>query len=197
MRYQLQEPVFHTLEVKKSKFITWLVPANSKQDVDEWLKKARHEYPDARHYCYAYKFLLNGTPHASMNDDGEPSGTAGKPILNVLTHKPDCNALVIVIRYFGGIKLGAGGLVRAYSQATEMAFQQANLIAIQPRIRLNLTFSFAKEQWLRHQVSVLSGEVLDVTYSENVSASVEINVEDLEQFEEVLAAESVKFEVIE
>ena len=100
--------------VKRSRFIARVVPVNSRADVNAAVARAREDYPDARHHCWAY---LLGPPGkaagAGMSDDGEPAGTAGKPILNVLQHGHLGDVLVIVVRYFGGIKLGAGGLVRA------------------------------------------------------------------------------------
>ena len=144
-RYQLTAPVRHTLEIKKSQFITWLLPLESKQQGKEYLQQARDEYPDARHHCWAY--VMGDSPNsltAAMSDDGEPSGTAGKPMLNVLQHKPVNNVMAIVIRYFGGIKLGAGGLVRAYSQAVEQAFSMAELTPIIEQQEYNLELGFCR-----------------------------------------------------
>lgn len=107
-------------EIKKSRFIARVAPVSSRDEVKAWLEQARNDHPDARHICWAYQIGRPGAAaEAAMNDDGEPSGTAGKPILSVIQHKDLGDVLVMVIRYFGGIKLGAGGLVRAYAGATE------------------------------------------------------------------------------
>jgi len=156
-------------EVKKSRFITRVSPVRDKQDIKAFVEKAKRDYPDARHHCWAY---LLGDPasasSAAMNDDGEPSGTAGKPILNVIQHKEIGDILVVVIRYFGGIKLGAGGLVRAYSGATEAALSQLKTEKLRPVIPYELVFDFDKEQFVRHWLTKHQAEVVSVDYHENV-----------------------------
>lgn len=156
-------------EVKKSRFIARVSPVGSKQEIKAFIEKAKQDYPDARHHCWAY---LLGDPtsasSAAMNDDGEPSGTAGKPILNVIQHKEIGDILVVVIRYFGGIKLGAGGLVRAYSSATETALSQIKTSQLQPVISYELNFNFDKEQFVRHWLAKHHAEVTSVDYHDNV-----------------------------
>ena len=102
------------LEIKKSKFIACLFLVTEEDEVDEYLKQIKLDYPGATHYCYAYIIGAN----QKCSDDHEPHGTAGAPILNVLIKRKLDYVLCVVVRYFGGIKLGAGGLVRAYSNAT-------------------------------------------------------------------------------
>lgn len=103
----------YTYEIKKSKFIGIRYEVNSKEEVEEILKKLKKEHKKARHIPYAYK--IGGL--AKKTDDKEPSNTAGLPIYNIIERKNLDNTLIVVIRYFGGIKLGAGGLLRAYSTA--------------------------------------------------------------------------------
>ncbi len=109
--------------IQKSKFITLLCHIKSTDEVNTILKKIRDEYKGATHYCYAY--IVNQVKRFS--DDGEPGGTAGMPILHVLEENNCNHILAIVIRYFGGIKLGAGGLVRAYSNSVIEALKKASL----------------------------------------------------------------------
>lgn len=174
-RFTLDKVCKNTLEIKKSQFITWLIPLEDKQAVKESIQLAKQEYPDARHHCWAY--IMGANPNsmtAAMSDDGEPSGTAGKPMLNVLQHKPVDNVLAIVIRYFGGVKLGAGGLVRAYSQAVEQCFALAELVPVIPKYTLTIKVPFADEQWLRHHTDKNNGEVLTTLYSDLVTVQVSI-----------------------
>lgn len=174
-RFTLDKVCKNTLEIKKSQFITWLIPLDDKQAVKESIQLAKQEYPDARHHCWAY--IMGANPNsmtAAMSDDGEPSGTAGKPMLNVLQHKPVDNVLAIVIRYFGGVKLGAGGLVRAYSQAVEQCFALAELVPVIPKYTLKIKVPFADEQWLRHHTDKNNGEVLTTLYSDLVTVQVSI-----------------------
>ena len=114
--------------VKKSKFICNLVRVESKKEAEECIKKIKKKYYDARHNCVAYRIMENEQILEKSSDDGEPSGTAGGPMLNILQKNNLCNILVIVTRYFGGILLGTGGLVRAYSDATFEAINVAEKI---------------------------------------------------------------------
>lgn len=103
------------IEIKKSKFIGYVYKVDSLSNAKSLILKLKKEHKKATHICYAYKIV--GDEYAEKAfDDGEPSGTAGKPILNVINKKKLSNVLVVVVRYFGGIKLGAGGLIRAYSK---------------------------------------------------------------------------------
>lgn len=108
---------------KKSRFLGFLLENANLEDIKVALRELKSQHKKATHICYAYKMQ---TPFAEKAvDDGEPGGTAGKPILNVLQKKNLQNVCVFIVRYFGGIKLGAGGLVRAYTKATSMLFSEA------------------------------------------------------------------------
>ena len=104
------------LEINKSRFLAYKLELNSVEDVKPFIEKLKKEHKKARHFCYAYVFNKDGVSE-KCSDDGEPGGTAGYPILNVIKKKGLTNVLVVVVRYFGGIKLGAGGLTRAYTKA--------------------------------------------------------------------------------
>ena len=117
-----------------------------------------------------------------MNDDGEPSGTAGKPILNVIQHKDMGDVLVMVIRYFGGIKLGAGGLVRAYAGAAESVLAEVGRVVQQPVEAVRVILPFAAEQPLRHWCGVHGAAVADITYGTAVTARVEVPLDQAQAF---------------
>lgn len=160
-------------EVKKSRFIARVVPVGSREEVRRWLDLAHKDHPDARHICWAYQIGRPGSAaEAAMNDDGEPSGTAGKPILNVIQHKDMGDVLVMVIRYFGGIKLGAGGLVRAYAGAAESVLSRVERVIQQVRDEVTVTMSFAHEQPLRHWCEIHGATVESVEYTSSVTARV-------------------------
>jgi len=112
---------------KGSKFIALAFPVSSEEMVKHKLEEIRKSYHDARHHCYAYVLGFDKSAHR-YNDDGEPSGTAGRPIFGQLQSKDLTNTLVIVIRYFGGIKLGVSGLIGAYKSATADALNQARIL---------------------------------------------------------------------
>lgn len=120
----IQDTVEHEIIINKSRFIGILIPLNHVDEVNAYLEYYREIYPEATHYCFSYVI----GPLEKANDNGEPSGTAGLPMLNVIKKNELENILAIVIRYFGGIKLGAGGLVRAYTQAVVEALNQAKIV---------------------------------------------------------------------
>lgn len=116
------------ITVKKSKFICNLIKIETQQEAEEQIKIIKKKYYDARHNCVAYRVQENDGIFEKASDDGEPSGTAGGPMLNILQKNNLCNVLVVVTRYFGGVLLGTGGLVRAYSESTLNAIDLANKI---------------------------------------------------------------------
>jgi len=172
-------PLQTEYEVRKSRFIVRVQNVEDREQAMAFLEQARTDYPDATHHCWAY---LIGDPgsasSAAMNDDGEPSGTAGKPILNVIQHKGIGDIMVIVIRYFGGVKLGAGGLVRAYSAATEQALSGLQVIAMKPRQRYRLMVDFAQEQPVRHWLDQHGGNLMEAVYGTAVEMTVEVDEDD-------------------
>lgn len=158
------------IEVKKSRFIANAGVVTDRTAALFWLSEIQQRYPDARHHCWAYLLGDNeATSSAAMSDDGEPSGTAGKPILNVLQHKRIGNIMVVVSRYFGGVKLGAGGLVRAYSQATENVLQSLPLVTPVKQSRWQVQLDFPLEQLIRHVLQEAEAEVAEITYAEQVT----------------------------
>ncbi len=124
--YFIKEEFSQTYEEKKSKFIAYLTPYSL---FDSLMKRLRKEHPKARHFVYAYRYLNEFEQIVeNSSDDGEPKGTSGKPALNVLAGNELINSAVIIVRYFGGTKLGTGGLVRAYSDAVNLVINSAELL---------------------------------------------------------------------
>jgi uncharacterized YigZ family protein len=179
-------------EVKKSRFIARATKVTSREAALAFVEQARRDFPDARHHCWAY---LLGNPssasNAAQNDDGEPSGTAGKPILNVIQHKGVGDVVVVVIRYFGGIKLGAGGLVRAYSGAAEAAMSRLPVEQAIAMQQVTLAMDFAKEQLLRHWLNQNQGEAERVDYAEQVVMVVSVPQGQVEELTDFCAAQGV------
>lgn len=124
----IKENVQTEIAVKKSKFICNLVRVDTQEEAENIIKQTKKKYYDARHNCLAYRVIEGEKIIEKSSDDGEPSGTAGGPMLNILQKNNLCNVLVIVTRYFGGILLGTGGLVRAYSDATLKAIDSAEKV---------------------------------------------------------------------
>ncbi|GGY81294.1 IMPACT family protein [Marinobacter zhanjiangensis] len=162
-------------EVRKSRFIARVAPVHAREQVKALVQQAWQEHPDARHVCWAYQIGTPGSAaEAAMNDDGEPSGTAGKPILNVIQHKDMGDVAVIVIRYFGGIKLGAGGLVRAYAGAAESVLSAVEREVNQPMEQVVVTLPFALEQPLRHWCEQHEATPAETVYGEGVTMTVHL-----------------------
>lgn len=167
--HTLTRPCEATLTIKKSEFLGFGFPIETREQLMFHVEQLRHQFPDARHVCYGY---IIGNPHnttaAGFDDDGEPGGTAGKPILNVLQHKAIGNCAVIVVRYFGGIKLGAGGLTRAYSGTAQAVVDTMTLSEFVPLLVVTVTTDFANESFVRHVVEQLGGEITDAQYNKAV-----------------------------
>ncbi|TGN40705.1 YigZ family protein [Marinobacter confluentis] len=162
-------------EIKKSRFIARVVPVSNREQVKAWLAEARADHPDARHICWAYQIGQPGAAaEAAMNDDGEPSGTAGKPILGVIQHKDMGDVLVMVIRYFGGVKLGAGGLVRAYAGAAESVLSEVERVVQKPLEEVRVNIGFADEQPLRHWCESNDAVIENVDYGATVKVTMEL-----------------------
>lgn len=182
-----EQPLECEIEVKKSRFIASAAFAEDRVQALKTLERAKLKYPDARHHCWAY---LIGNPYSpltvAMSDDGEPGGTAGKPILNVLSHKSVGDIMLVVSRYFGGVKLGAGGLVRAYSSATENLMQQLSTVDKVPLSHCRLIGGYALEQPLRHWLSLHQGEVetvdYDINHTENSATAISLQVSIADQW---------------
>ena len=124
----IKENVSAEIVEKKSKFIANIFYVETREEAENIIKDINKKYHDARHNCYAYRIYSESGFIEKSSDDGEPSGTAGAPVLTILSKNNLANVLVIVTRYFGGILLGTGGLVKAYSSATTVALENANVI---------------------------------------------------------------------
>ena len=183
------KPAKTEIVIKKSRFIACADQIVSREAAMEWLDALKKEHPDARHHCWAY---LIGHPNcasnAGMGDDGEPSGTAGKPILNVLNHRGVGDVMVVVVRYFGGIKLGTGGLTRAYSQATTAVMDVLLTEQQVEKVCVQVTCLFALESFVRHWVEKLGGQVLERIYGAGVEMKLFIPVTERSALTEKLGS---------
>lgn len=179
----LAAPVEAATEEKNSDFLTFLHPVSSREEAIAHVDQYRKNYPDANHVCWAYVIGNTRQPKTqAFSDDGEPSGTAGKPMLHVLTERDVGNSLAVVVRYFGGVKLGAGGLVRAYSGAVSDAVNGAHLVEVTPTVQLHVAAAFAKETKIRHIVNLYQGQILHVDYATAVTLEISLAAAQAELF---------------
>lgn len=180
------------IEIKKSQFIAYAYPVDDREQAMFHVKQIKQKYPDARHHCWAYIIGdPNNTTSAGFDDDGEPNGTAGRPILNVLQHKTIGNVIVIVVRYFGGIKLGAGGLTRAYSGSAQAVVDAMKLIAYIAKIDVSIHTDFANESQVRYVLEDSGGRVLNVNYAKSVILQARLAEQDLSILQERLGGIAV------
>jgi len=183
------EQAMAEVEIKKSRFIAYAKGVQDRAQGMAWLEQIKLQYPDARHHCWAY---LIGNPNCATNagtgDDGEPSGTAGKPILNVLNHKEVADVMIIVVRYFGGIKLGAGGLTRAYGQAAQAVMELLPTEQQVEMITYTVTCDFALEKQIRHWIDVLEGLIVEVEYLQQVDITLKVPLNSKEIMQQKLDA---------
>lgn len=184
----IETEYIHEIEIKKSKFIALIVPVYHVDDVKKKLEQVKKGYPGATHYCYAYILLQE----KRCSDDGEPSKTAGQPILNVLEKQQLSYVLAIVIRYFGGIKLGAGGLVRAYTNAVIQVLEKAHIYPMGLKKHIKVTFSYEFEQQFLKQYS--SFEIIQKTYLDIVTYEGYL---DEEKIASLLQQKHVHVEILE
>lgn len=156
------------IEIQKSRFICLLYPFDNIKKLDTILDNIKKEYKGATHYCYAYITTNN----QKYSDDGEPSGTAGNPMLNVLKNKNLENILVIVIRYFGGIKLGAGGLVRAYTKAVTTCLETCSIKELKEAIVLEIDVTYEN---LNNLYKIINeNNIKEKVYDENITLTLYI-----------------------
>ncbi|CAB1063536.1 FIG000605: protein co-occurring with transport systems (COG1739) [Olavius sp. associated proteobacterium Delta 1] len=164
-------------EIKRSRFITSIGRAPDKQQAIAFIGRIRSTYPDANHHCWAY---VAGNPfdtvQIGMSDDGEPQGTAGKPMLSILQHRKIGEIVVVVTRYFGGIKLGTGGLVRAYSSSVQMALQTLPLAEFVALAAAQITLPYPYEDRIRRLLEKMQVTIKDVTYQDCAVLLVEFPV---------------------
>lgn len=160
---------------KKSRFIANLFLVKSASEAEEKIKNIKKKYYDAKHNCYAYVVKENNQVSKKSSDDGEPSGTAGAPMLDILEKQNIGNVLVVVTRYFGGILLGTGGLVRAYSESLKKVLEKASYQFLEPGYELDIEIEYSDLEKLKYYCSKNNIKIVDYKYLEHVICKVELN----------------------
>ncbi len=168
---QIKEKYINEIDIQKSKFIAVILPIYDKNSVKNEIDNLKKIYPKATHYCYGY--IINGIQKS--NDDGEPSSTAGKPILENLIINQLNNVLLVVIRYFGGIKLGAGGLTRAYVDSSSIVIQKATFYQETQVDIYQIKCSYNQINILKNYLFEIGAQILKTEYNEDVDFYISIN----------------------
>lgn len=159
---------FFELIEKRSRFITYCEKIHNTDEFKAFLNRLKNQYPDARHLCYGFRIGPLTHAQRGFSDDGEPSGTAGMPILNVIDHSEYSDLAIIVVRYFGGTKLGTGGLARAYSEAATRVLASMDWVEYEAKQEVELRCQFHQEHQLRYLLKQLAGEIVSIEYSLDV-----------------------------
>ena len=183
----LASPVSFQEEIKKSRFLTFIQPAAGKVAAMEFVAEIKALHKEARHHCWAY---IGGSPKDSVNmgcnDDGEPKGTAGKPMLAVLQGSNVGEVVAVVVRYSGGIKLGTGGLVRAYSNGLQqlcLTIPKAEKRFFQ---QFQLHCDYAQIATIEHLLSLSSGRIIKADYQQSIAVLIEVDNEQVDMFKQKL-----------
>lgn len=184
--YSIKENTNNEIIIKNSKFICYLYKVKDINEIEYYLNNIKNIEKDATHYCYAY--IINDLKKSS--DDGEPSGTAGFPILKVLENNNLFNILAIVIRYFGGIKLGAGGLVRAYTKSVTNTLSKDNIINLTPGYNITIEFNY-------NQIKEIDYLLKDITINKKeFNNTIIYNIDIPIQFLEIIKLNKINYTII-
>lgn len=180
---------------KKSKFIANIYYVQTKEEAENKIKDVKKQYYDARHNCSSYRIIEDGKIVEKASDDGEPSGTAGGPILNILQKNNLCNVVVIVTRYFGGILLGTGGLVRAYSEATIKALEEVEKVEFTEGKEFEVKLDYSNMENFKYYAKKKDINITKIEYSNHIICNIEVKNEEIQNFLEDI--EKRKINIIE
>ena len=184
------------LKEKGSKFIGFAYPVNSDADAKEKLNHLYEQHPKATHHCYAFRIGINGENYRA-NDDGEPSGSAGLPIYNQLLAHQITNVLVVVIRYYGGTKLGVGGLVKTYKESAKLALDEAEIITKELESDLEIHFEFHQQNQIFTLLNKFDGKIMDFLTDEKCTIKARIKTSEKEKISEQLSEmQHISFEFL-
>ena len=185
------------LKEKGSKFIGFAAPISTQEDFKNFLAKIKKVHPKATHQCFAFRLGLSGE-NFRANDDGEPNGSAGLPILNQILAKELTNVCVIVVRYYGGTKLGVSGLVKAYKSCAQETLEISEVIIEDLEITIEIYFKFAHQNIIFTLINNFNGKTAKFISSENCRITTKIKASKKEKFTTKLSElHEVKFEILE
>lgn len=167
--------------IDRSRFIALVSHVSSLEDIKEHMNRVREEFPNARHYVYAYRLHEGRIERAS--DDGEPQGTGGRPVLDLLQHRRLWNVQIIVVRYFGGILLGTGGLTRAYGGTARLALNNATITLLEPNAVYSLQIPYSWYEQIKYHIRQRNWDTDNEQFQEHVTLEIFIPEEESSDFE--------------
>ena len=169
---RVKNDIENEIFIEKSRFITYVKKTPLEEDAKEFIETIRKKHPFATHNCYAY--VTDGGKNARFSDDGEPQGTAGIPMLEVLKNRDLKDTAVVVTRYFGGIKLGAGGLVRAYSSSVSLALDKAGIEENLLALIYSVTFGYDKYSLFLKFIENRKNKIISSYFNEDITVKIAI-----------------------
>lgn len=172
-------------EEKKSKFIGYIKPVSTVLEAEKFIEKIRKLHPVATHNVPLYRVIENGQEYFKYNDDGEPSNTAGKPMAEILNILDIYNVALVATRYFGGIKLGAGGLIRNYAKTAKLAVNEAGIVDFVEKRIILLDYDYSKTNEMDALFKKNEIEIIEKRYDERITLKLEVTLEQLEELKEM------------
>lgn len=182
----IDHPATAELNVERSRFIGHCLEAASETEAKAFVAQIREEHSQASHNCYAYRIGPSDKPIEYFNDHGEPSGTAGKPILGAIQRLSLTNVVVVVTRYFGGKKLGVRGLIEAYGQTATLTLNEAGTVVRVPKFSATLIYNYSEHSLILHRLQQVGVEVINTEYTDVVTAEISVPLEIKPDFENLL-----------
>ena len=186
----LEREISAEIVEKKSKFIANLFFVSSAEEAEILIKSVKKKYFDAKHNCFAYLVYEDNVPFKKFSDDGEPSGTAGAPMLEILEKQNLGNVLVVVTRYFGGILLGTGGLVRAYSDSLKKALEMSTLVVLEHGFEMDIELSYSDLDKFKYYCNKNNINIINCTYLDTIICRIELNDIEKEKIEKDIHEEN-------
>lgn len=190
MKYEYQTieiPIEDILiKEKGSKFIGYAYPVLNEEDIKTAFAKIKQLHPKATHHCYAYRLGIDGENYR-INDDGEPSGTAGLPIYNQLLANDITNVLLIIVRYFGGTKLGAGGLVKTYKESAKATLDKAKIITKELESLIEIKFNFSQQNVIFSTLNKFDGKIIQFDTQEICTITASVKTSQKEKISDILS----------
>ena len=186
----------HSFKRKRKQIHRFSFPVDDEEDLKKSLQKIREEHPKATHHCYAFRLGMKGENYRA-NDDGEPSGSAGLPIYNQLLAHDITNVLVIVVRYYGGTKLGVSGLVKTYKESAKITLEEAEIITKELESEIEISFNFSQQNQIFTLLNKFDGRILDFLSDEKCVITAKIKTSLNENISEQLSEmQNISFKIL-
>ena len=179
----IKENGIHEIDIKKSRFICHIKRVETEEEAIAFIDEIKKEHWKATHNCSAYTLGMNDEIQRA-HDDGEPSGTAGVPMLEIFLKRELKNVVAVVTRYFGGVKLGAGGLIRAYGGSVNEAVNTIGVIERRLQLLIDITVDYSQSRGVEHSLRQANHTIQDISYTENVTFHCVVPVEEEEDFKQ-------------